>query len=62
MKKMIENYLNGNLTDARRQAKRYGQRKIAAALEEAGLSAGKAMLAALWIKTGVGWQASCDAK
>ena len=62
MQNMIENLINGNLTDARRQAKRHRRVKIYAYLLEMGWSNSRALLAANYLKTGAGWQAYCDAK
>jgi hypothetical protein len=63
MKSLIENYINGNLTTARKQAKRYSQSAIRLALQdEYGYSPLKAALTAAWLKTGEGRQAACDAE
>ena len=63
MKTLIENYINGNITTARKQAKRHGLGTIRRALEEDfGFSALKSALVAIFLKTGEGWQASCDAE
>ena len=62
MNTLIENYINGNLTTARKQAKRYSQSAIRHALQdEYGYSPIKAALTAAWLKTGEGWQEACDA-
>lgn len=61
MQTMIDNYLNGNLTDAKRQAKRFSVASIRAALEECGYSFRKATLTAEYLKTGNGFQLACDA-
>lgn len=62
MKSMIENYHNGNLTAARKQAKRHSHAAIRAALQETlGYSLNKAALTADYLKTGEGFQAACDA-
>lgn len=62
MPTMIANYINGNLTDARRQAKCYSYAAIRAALvARAGYSLRKAALTAYYLKTGQGWQTACDA-
>lgn len=63
MNTMIDNFINGNITIARKQAKRFGGERIASALvEDYGFSENKARLTALFLKTGEGWQACCDAK
>lgn len=62
MKTMIENYVNGNLATARKQAKRHSHAAIRAALQESlGYSLNKAALTADWLKTGENFQAACDA-
>lgn len=62
MKSLIGNYVNGNLSECRRQAKRHPLASIARALVEMlGYTNEKASLAALWMKTGEGFQAACDA-
>lgn len=61
MNKMIENLINGNLTDARAQAKRYSISYIAAFMRsEYGWSCKKAVAGARYLKTGKGFQAYCD--
>ena len=63
MKTMIENYVNGNLAAARKQARRHSHAAIRQALiETLGYSLGKAALTADWLKTGHGFQAACDAE
>lgn len=60
---LIDNYGNGNLKDARKQAKRFSHAAIRAALQEAlGYSLSKAALTADYLKTGEGFQAACDAE
>lgn len=61
MKQLIENYINGNLSEARKRARRYSVGKIRLALIEHGYSFKKATLTAEFLKTGEGWQAACDA-
>jgi len=62
MKTLIENYINGNISTARKQAKRFSGLKIQEALiEDYGYSQKKAFLTAKHLKTGEGWQAACDA-
>jgi hypothetical protein len=63
MKKMIDNYINGNLSTARAQAKKFSHKAIREALQEmCGYSLNKATLTADWLKTGEGFQAACDAE
>ena len=63
MTTLINNYINGNISDARKQAKRYCISKVREALiEEAGYSFKKATLTAEFLKTGEGWQEACDAE
>ena len=63
MKRMIENWINGNLAEARKQARRHSLTRIRTTLEnEYGYSAIKSALVAIWLKTGEGYQASCDAE
>ena len=63
MATMIDNYINGNLSDARKQAKRITLADIRATLiEGCGYSFKKATLTAEYLKTGEGYQAACDAE
>jgi len=62
MKTMIENLINGNLTDAKQQAKKYRRSKIYAYLMAQGWSHTRAILAANYLKTGEGFQAYADAR
>lgn len=62
MQTMLENFINGNLTDAKRQAKRFSHSAIRNALmDDYGYSANKAALTADYLKTGTGFQSACDA-
>lgn len=62
MQTMIENLINGNLKDARRQARGKGMMRIATYLRlELGWSLHRATAAAYYLKTGEGWQDYCDA-
>ena len=62
MRAMIENLINGNISTARKQAKRFRLPDIEAALrEEYGWSETKALRAAVFLKTGEQFQAYCDA-
>jgi hypothetical protein len=62
MKSLIQNYINGNLTTARQQAKRFTHRAIREALQLCGYSLNKATLTADYLKTGKGFQEACDAE
>ncbi len=62
MQTMIENWINGNLTAARKQARRFSLAKIESALLEQGFSPLKSLRVAVWLKTGEGWQQACDAE
>lgn len=60
---MIESFLNGNLTDAKRMAKEFEAWEIREALvEQWGYSERKAGLTADWLKGRDCWQQACDAK
>ena len=62
MNEMIETFINGNLSDARKMAKRTNAKAIREALiNEYGYSFKKATLTAEYLKTGEGYQAACDA-
>jgi hypothetical protein len=62
MKMMIANLINGNLTDAKRMAESKNRAKIILFLvENYGWSLDKARCAAIYLKTGDGFQAYCDA-
>lgn len=62
MQNLIDNLINGNLTDARKLAKRH---KLGAIVEfcerELGWTLAKAYRAAVYLKTGEGFQAFSDA-
>lgn len=61
MQSMIDNLINGNLSDARRQAKRFSRDKIAEyMITRLGWSVEKAFHATVYLKTGVNFQAYCD--
>ena len=60
---LIGNFINGNLSIAREQAKRFTLKNIRDALiEEYGYSQNKAFLTAHYLKEGVGFQSACDAE
>jgi hypothetical protein len=61
MKTMISNLINGNLSDAKTQAKRYSLKSIADALQEhLGWSLHKAIMHAYFLKNQCTWQQACD--
>lgn len=63
MKTMIENLINGNLTDAKKQARGFSMSRISDYLHFAlGWSYNRSAKAAYYLKTGTGFQAYCDAK
>lgn len=62
MNSLIENFINGNLTTAKQQAKRYGFMSIIAALrEDFAFSAEKAIATAAYLKGQGTFQEACDA-
>jgi len=62
MKTLLENLVNGNLTDAKKQATRYDLFAIAKyAAEHLGCSRNKAIMAAAYLKGRATFQAYCDA-
>jgi hypothetical protein len=59
---LIEGYINGNLSWAKREAKQFEQGEISLALmDEFGYSGRKAMLTAAHMKGEDCWQEACDA-
>ena len=63
MNKLVENYINGYIRDARYMARQYTHANIRIALiDYAGYSFKKATLTAEFLKTGEGYQAACDAE
>ncbi len=63
MNQMIANLINGNLTDARKQAEKFSQDRIyRCCMEEWEWSESKSHAAAVYLKTGEGWQRFCDAE
>ena len=63
METMIDNFINGNVSTARKQAKRFTHGAIREALVDLyGFSEHKAALTADFLKTGEGFQAACDAR
>ena len=60
MNSLIDNYENGNLKDAKRQAKRYGLEKLKNQLIERGYETTKANIIAYYLKSKIDFQAHCD--
>lgn len=61
MSALIDNLINGNLSNARKQAKRFPAWEIRAALiENVGYSPKKATLISDWLKGRDCWQEACD--
>lgn len=62
MKTLLENLINGNLTDAKNMAKRYELFAIARAAQDLlGISRNKAIMTAAYLKGRCTFQAYCDA-
>ena len=62
MKRLINNYYWGNLTEAKQQAKRFSIHAISVELiEQLGYSPNKANLTAAWLKGRGNYQVACDA-
>ena len=62
MQAMVSNYINGNLTDAKRQAKRFGVMRIREHLiYDLGFSEAKATATARFLKGQVSFMEVCDA-
>ena len=60
---MINNYINGNLTEAKAQATKYTVSRIRSELiDSLGYSSKKAQLTAEWLKGKGSYQAACDAE
>lgn len=62
MHSIIENLINGNLTDAKAQAKRHALFDIARAALDFGMTRNKAIMAAAYLKGRATFQAYCDAE
>ena len=61
VKHCIDNFINGNLSDARRQARRYSSRTLHDRLrEDYNYSFDKAYFTVHYLKTGDGFQKACD--
>lgn len=62
MNTLIDNFINGNLTTAKAQAKRHSFMAIITALREQGYSAEKAIATAAFLKGQGSFQEACDAR
>lgn len=62
MQRLIENYINGNLADAKRQAKRFAMTGIRKGLLDYGYSLPAAVAIADFLKGHGSFQAACDAE
>lgn len=60
MKNMIENYINGNLSTAKKQARRHTMQNIVSALADYGYTRTLAILIAGFLKGAVSFQYVCD--
>ena len=61
--RIAANWVNGNRTEARKQAKRHSYGEIVEALQiNAGMGRAEAHAVAHYLKTGQGYQAACDAR
>ena len=61
MNEMIDNFLNGNLTDAKRQAKRFGVYRIYDFLRELGWKQNESLMTARFLKNQCTWEECCAA-
>jgi hypothetical protein len=61
MQNLIENYINGNLSDAKRMAKRYNEHRLFHGLRDYGYGIEAAMAVAAFLKGYGSFQAACDA-
>lgn len=62
MKALIDNYRNGNLADAKRQARGYNELRLVSGLREHGYGIDAAMAIAAYLKGYGSFQAACDAE
>ena len=63
MESLINNFINGNLKDARSEAESFSLSQIRTALvDDYGYGFEKASLTAYYLKTGEGFQDACDAE
>ena len=58
---MIDNLINGNLKDAKRQAKRFIQADIIQYCLDNGFSFERSVAMAMWLKNQIDYQQYCDA-
>ena len=57
---LIDNFANGNLSDAKKQAKRFSAARLREGMIELGWEPNKASLAAIYLKGGMEFQEYCD--
>ena len=63
MESMINNLINGNLTDAKKQAKKFSYKAIVRyCMKDVMWSQSKSVYAAMYLKKGVMWQLFCDSE
>jgi hypothetical protein len=62
VKTMIDNLINGNLKDAKKQAKRFRQFEIMQYCLDIGYSFERATVMAMWLKNQIDYQTYCDAE
>jgi len=62
MNAMIQNLENGNLKDAKKQAKRYRQAEIMQFCIDTGMTFEKAVATAMYLKNQIDFQQYCDAE
>ncbi len=62
MQAMFNNYINGNLTDAKKQARRFSFDRIRLFLIDSGYSENRAAAVAGYLKGLVPFQTACDAE
>lgn len=60
LESLINNFFNGNLTDAKKQAKGFSAAKIREGLMDCGKNSEQASLTAIYLKGGMEWQEYCD--
>lgn len=59
---LIENYINGNITTAKQQAKGFSQHRLCEVLIECGFTEHKARTTAAFLKGQATFQEACDAE
>jgi hypothetical protein len=62
MQRMIDNLINGNLKEAKKQAKRYRQADIMQWCTDNGYGFEKAVAMAMYLKNQIDFQQYCDAE